>query len=180
MPMQNDRFVSDVEQNILHRCSIRAFTAEDIDDEILMELVEAGLAAPWAFHDHPRHLCVISGHKNVQKLADGLNKVLKRPGYSMYSPAAAILACTERGNDNQKLEVGCILQNIFLRAHDLNLGSCWINQARDICDDELVRPVLHEFGVPDTHIVWGIAILGYPAAEPRTKIHSEGTFNIYH
>lgn len=172
--------MSKVKDNILQRSSIRSFTSDDLSDELLMELVQAGLAAPWAFHEHKRHLCVVSGHENVQKLAAGLNQVLNRPGYSMYSPAAAILACTERGNDNQKLEVGCILQNIFLRAHDLKLGSCWINQARDICDNDLVRPVLREFGVPDTHIVWGIAVIGIPAAEPVTKIHSEGTFNIYH
>lgn len=78
------------------------------------------------------------------------------------------------------LRICGMLENIFLRATDLGVGSCWINQARDICDDERVRPLLREFGVPDTHICWGIAILGYPAAEPRTKIHREGTFNIYH
>lgn len=178
--MHNKLENSAVMDNILTRCSIRAFTSDELSDEILMELVKAGLAAPWAFHDHKRHICAINGHGNVQRLAAGLNLVLKRPGYSMYSPAAAILVCTERGNDNQKLEVGCVLQNVFLRAHDLGLGSCWINQARDICDDEQVRPILRSFGVPDTHIVWGMAALGYPAAEPRTKEHCEGTFNLYH
>lgn len=172
--------MSEVKNNILTRASIRAFTSADLDDAVLEDLVEAGLAAPWAYHTHARHLCVISGHDNVQKLAAVFAQVLNRPGYNMYSPAAAILACVERGNDNQKLEVGCILQNIFLRAHDLGLGSCWINQARDICDDEAVRPVLKEFGVPDSHICWGIAIVGYPAAEPRLSVHRSGTFNIYH
>lgn len=172
--------MSDIKNAILNRASIRAFTAEDLDDSVLKELVSAGLAAPWAFHEHTRHLCVISGHDNVQKLASLFAQVLGRPGYNMYSPAAAILACVERSNDNQKLEVGCILQNIFLRAYDLGLGSCWINQARDICDDERVRPLLREFGVPDTHVCWGIAIVGYPAEAPRTSVHAEGTFNIYH
>lgn len=98
----------------------------------------------------------------------------------MYAPAAAILACVERGNDNQKLEVGCMLENIFLRATDMGIGSCWINQARDICDDARVRPVLRAFGVPDTHVCWGIAIVGYAAAAPRAQVHQEGTYNIYH
>ena len=93
---------------------------------------------------------MIAGHENVQKLARVFAEVLGRPGYNMYAPAAAILACVERGNDNQKLEVGCMLENIFLRATDMGIGSCWINQARDICDDARVRPVLRAFGVPDT------------------------------
>ena len=158
--------MADFQEILYSRASIRAFTDAELSDEQLTELVRAGLAAPWAFHDHARHLCVIAG--------------LGRPGYNMYAPAAAILACVERGNDNQKLEVGCMLENIFLRATDMGIGSCWINQARDICDDARVRPVLRAFGVPDTHVCWGIAIVGYAAAAPRAQVHQEGTYNIYH
>lgn len=61
-----------------------------------------------------------------------------------------------------------MLENIFLQARDLGLGACWINQARDICDDERVRAVLRRFGVPETHIVWGIAIVDY-AAHPSPR-----------
>lgn len=132
--------MADFQEILYSRASIRAFTDAELSDEQLTELVRAGLAAPWAFHDHARHLCVIAGHENVQKLARVFAEVLGRPGYNMYAPAAAILACVERGNDNQKLEVGCMLENIFLRATDMGIGSCWINQARDICDDARVRP----------------------------------------
>ena len=171
--------MADVKHTILTRCSTRAFTGEPVTEAELMELVDAGLAAPWAFHDHARHLCVINGHDKVQILARLFSEVLNRPGYNMYSPAAAILACVERGNDNQKLEVGCMLENIFLRATDMGLGSCWSNQARDICDDERVRPVIRQLGVPDTHVVWGIAIIGHAAVKKPESVHREGTYNIY-
>lgn len=171
--------MSEVRHSILTRCSTRSFTAEPVPDELLMQLIDAGLAAPWAYHDHARHLCAISGHENVQILARVFSEVLGRPEYNMYRPAAATLACTERGNDNQKLEVGCMLENIFLQARGLGLGACWINQARDICDDERVRAVLRRFGVPETHIVWGIAIVGYAAYPEPERTHREGTFNIY-
>lgn len=72
-----------------------------------------------------------------------------------------------------------MLENIFLQAWDLGLGACWINQARDICDDERVRAVLRRFGVPETHIVWGIAIVDYAAHPEPERTHREGTFNIY-
>ena len=72
-----------------------------------------------------------------------------------------------------------MLENIFLQARDLGLGACWINQARDICDDERVRAVLRRFGVPETHIVWGIAIVDYAAYPEPERTHREGTFNIY-
>ena len=84
--------MADFQEILYSRASIRAFTDAELSDEQLTELVRAGLAAPWAFHDHARHLCVIAGHENVQKLARVFAEVLGRPGYNMYAPAAAILA----------------------------------------------------------------------------------------
>lgn len=168
-----------VERAILTRSSTRSFTAEPVTEAELEALIRAGLAAPWAFHDHPRHLAAVSGRGAVQELAAALNLVLKRPGYSMYAPAAVILVSVGRENDNQKLEVGCVIENIYLRAIDLGLGCCWINQARDICDDERIRPALRKFGVPDTNVVWGMAAVGRPAETAVPRIHQEGTYNIY-
>ena len=45
--------------------------------------------------------------------------------------------------------------------------------------DKRVRAVLRRFGVPETHIVWGIAIVGYAAYPEPERTHREGTFNIY-
>ena len=81
--------MSEVRHSILTRCSTRSFTAEPVPDELLTQLIDAGLAAPWAYHDHARHLCAISGHENVQILARVFSEVLGRPGYNMYRPAAA-------------------------------------------------------------------------------------------
>mgnify|MGYP000500163152 CR=1 FL=1 len=126
--------MADFQEILYSRASIRAFTDAELSDEQLTELVRAGLAAPWAFHDHARHLCVDRRTRERAEARARVCRGARRPGYNMYAPAAAILACVERGNDNQKLEVGCMLENIFLRATDMGIGSCWINQARDICE----------------------------------------------
>lgn len=59
------------------------------------------------------------------------------------------------------------LENIFLAAHALGVGSVWINQLRDFCDVPEVRALLHEYGVPDGHAVYGSAALGYAKKPPR-------------
>lgn len=38
--------MSEVRHSILTRCSTRSFTAEPVPDELLMQLIEAGLAGP--------------------------------------------------------------------------------------------------------------------------------------
>ena len=54
----------------------------------------------------------------------------------------------------------CALENIFLAAHSFCIGSVWINQLRDICEEEEVRDILTDWGIPENHQVFGMAALG--------------------
>ena len=88
-----------------------------------------------------------------------------------------ILVAADRSNQNGQLDTGCAMENIMLAAHSLGIGSVWINQARENCDKEPLRSVLTEFGMPENHVIWGIAALGYPAVVPEAKPRAEGTVN---
>ena len=76
-----------------------------------------------------------------------------------------ILASNERDNQLGMQDCACALENIFLAAHSLGIGSVWINQLNGICDVPEIRFVLNELRLPENHIVLGMAALGY-AAEP--------------
>ena len=63
---------------------------------------------------------------------------------------------------------------MFLVANDLNLGSCWINPVGWLDDDENVRCLLSEFGIPKNHKVCGSISIGYidgdiPSPLPRKE-----------
>ena len=70
------------------------------------------------------------------------------------------------------------MENIFLAAQSLGIGSVWINQLKDICDFPEVRASLRELGMPENQLVWGIAALGYIAKETPVKPRREGVVNI--
>ena len=58
--------------------------------------------------------------------------------------------------------------NMFLAAHAIGLGACWINQlGRENC--EKVRDLLTEAGVPETDTVYACCALGYPDAPPAPR-----------
>ena len=46
------------------------------------------------------------------------------------------------------MDCACALENIFLAAKSLGIGSCWINQLGQTCDDPDVRAFLTKLGVP--------------------------------
>ena len=74
------------------------------------------------------------------------------------------------------MDCACAMQNIFLAAKSLGIGSCWINLLGQTCDDPDVRAFLTKLGIPENHRVYGCAALGYAAAAPvKEKKLAEGT-----
>jgi nitroreductase len=70
------------------------------------------------------------------------------------------------------------MQNIFLAAQSIGLGSCYINQLRWLRDDPSVRDYLFEYGVPREHVICCAAAIGYIAVESPAPARKEGTINI--
>ena len=67
---------------------------------------------------------------------------------------------------------------MFLAAHSFGIGSVWINQLQDICDEPEVRQFLNEVGIPADHDVFGIAALGYAEKEPNLLVNKQGIIKI--
>ncbi len=85
-------------------------------------------------------------------------------------------------NDRQYLNVMAdsllALQKIFLAAHSLHIGSCWINQLAWFSDEPAIR-VLTTFGIPKNYKVYGAAALGYISGnQPKAAPRKEGTVSI--
>ena len=93
------------------------------------------------------------------------------PRNSIFSNAYLLAPSNELIGDTgiTSWDNACALENIFLAAHSMGLGTVWINQLSDTCDVPEVRAVLTEFGVPENHKVFGIAAIGYAAAETPVK-----------
>ena len=89
-----------------------------------------------------------------------------------------IIPSNERESRWGREDNACALENIFLAAHALGIGSVWINQLQGICDVPEIRAMLHEFGIPENHVVYGMAALGYAKEEPENDITKTGRIHI--
>lgn len=72
-----------------------------------------------------------------------------------------------------------VLGNIFLAAHSLGLGTCWVNQLKFIAEEKDFRQTLSRLGVPEGYKLIGCAALGHPAADtPKAPARKSGLVNI--
>lgn len=167
--------MNEVLNNILTRRSIRAFKEEQIKDEELEAILKAGIYAPSGMDRQSWQFTVVQNKEKINELAKVVREELGRDeGYNFYAPPTLIMLSNDKDNSNGLADCSCALENIFLMANSLGIGSCWINQLKTICDNEKVRNLLNEFGIPKNHIVWGVASIGYPAKPGVASERKEG------
>lgn len=146
---------------ILTRRSTRKFLNKPIPKEDLELIIQAGLHAPSGMGRQTWQFTVVKNRDKIQLLASVIRKVLEREGYDMYQPEVVIIPSNEKDSPFGREDDACAMENIFLAAHSMGIGSVWINQLQGICDHPEVRDILSDFGIPENHVVYGMAALGY-------------------
>lgn len=163
-----------VMENLLTRRSIRAFENKEIPREELDQILRAAQYAPSAMNRQTWQFTVLCSRPRIQELAAAVGKALGRENYTMYEPQVIIITSNLRDARFGIDDNACALENIFLAAHSFGIGSVWINQLRDACDDPEVRRILRDMGIPDNHAAYGIAALGYAAPAAPKEIAKTG------
>ncbi len=155
--------MNEVISNILKRRSYRAFTEQKIEKEKLEAIMKAAVYAPTAMNDQGRKFYVIQDRAIISKLAEIIKNDFARTAYDFYKPDVLILAANRKGNSHSCEDCSCALENIFLAAESLGIGTVWINQFKNNCDKPEYRAELKKLNMPDDYVVFGACAMGYPA-----------------
>jgi len=160
--------MNEILRNIQERTSCRSYKTEMIKDEELNLILQAGIQAPSAMNRQLCEVFAITNSEIINQLNDALINAFierneKRNNYHCSYHAPVFVIVSGPDDDTRRVEDGsCMLENMFLAASSLNIGSCWINQLGDTQDTKQVRTVLNEIGIPQNHQVVGCVCLGYP------------------
>ena len=155
------------------RHSVRHYIDKEVSVEDLATIAKAGTYAPSAMNRQTWQFTITRNEALIASLAAAIGEVLGREGYDMYKPKALILTSNLKTNHNAPEDNACALQNMFLAAHALGIGTVWINQLKGICDDARIRPILDKMQIPADHNVYGICALGYVAGHPRITVKNQ-------
>ena len=179
---------------LLNRRSIRKYKSEQIPEELMEQLLQAGLFAPSGGNCQYTHFTVIQSPEALAKLreivetefrqmeiTEGLYKskvhaiqMAKRGNYDfIYSAPALIIVTNRKGHGNAMADSAAAIENILIAAEALGLGGCWINQLTWISDSALLRKTLRTFGIGDDEVICGSIALGYsdqPVANAQPRL----------
>jgi len=145
---------------ILSRRSIRSYTAEQVPDQVVEELLEAAMSAPSAHNKQPWHFILIDD----RKILDEISRI--HPWASMLRKAPlAILVCGDLQVDNGLgfwvLDCAAATQNILLAAHAKGLGAVWVGIYP--VEERSATAIRKMTGIPEHIAPLSLIPLGYPA-----------------
>ena len=121
---------------IMTRRSIRSFDERRIPREDMQLIINAACNAPSARNQQKWHFTIIRDKNAIAELAGAISEKLGLgSGYDFYKPDTFVICTAPRDYTFGAEDCACALENMFLSAHALGIGSVWINYLRSICND---------------------------------------------
>lgn len=166
--------VNETLQTIKQRRSTRGFKEEQIKEEELEAVLEAGLYAPSAGNQQAWHLTVIQDRELLDRLNfaakeaakqldnEHIKKMVNNEKFNIFYGAPTLILVS--GDEQAMLiEADCAAasQNLLLAAEAIGLGSCWINMVLFAFDSPHGSELRKELKIPEGYKPFYSAALGY-------------------
>lgn len=161
------------------RRSCRQYKAEQITDEELKAVLEAGTYAPTSRGMQSPYIVAVQNGEIRSKLANMNARIMGVTSNPYYDAPTYVLVFTPADANNPIQDGSCVLENMMLAAHAIGLASCWIHREREMFSTEEGKVLMKEFGLPEGLVGIGALALGYPAKEAdKPKPRKEDYYRI--
>lgn len=184
--------MSDTIKTILSRRSIRKYKPEQIKEEELQTILQAGQYAPSARNEQSWHFTVVQNPEVLEKINAVGKAVFEKSEIPLYRERAKaenfslfyhaptyIIVSGENSAIAPEADGALALANLFLSAEALGIGSVWIHAVNFLKNTEEGKVLFKELGIPEGYSPIGSAAFGYNAGEkPEAAPRREGTITI--
>lgn len=161
-------------KTLLNRRTIRKFKPDQITDDELNAVLEAGKYAPSGANQQSAIFIVVQNKEVIQKLTKMNAAVIGKDTDPYYGAPTIILVLADKTKVAPVEDGSLAIGNMYNAAYSLGLGACWVHRTRQMFETEEGKSLLKEWGVKGDYIGVGSCILGYadceqPKASPRKE-----------
>lgn len=168
--------MSELLKELKHRRSIRKYKPDMIPQDVLDQIIEAGL---YAASGHGQQSAIIIQVTN-KELRDEISKMnCKIGGWQegfdpFYGAPVMMIVLAKKDCPTHVCDGSLVMGNLMQAAHELGLGSCWINRAKEEFDTEWGKNLLKSLGIEEEYEGVGHCALGYiDGAYPQAAARKE-------
>lgn len=160
-------------QVILDRVSCKSYSDKKVSVNKIKQIAECGKNAPSGMNRQICTITVVNTKRNVEKLRELSKEKLNRDCF--YNAQTMILVHAPQDEKHCVTDSSCVLENMFIGATALKVGSCWINQVDELFNTPEGSKLKKKFNIPSDHKVVGTCVVGYPSEgyTPKAKPRKE-------
>ncbi|GHU70521.1 NAD(P)H nitroreductase [Spirochaetia bacterium] len=180
------------------RRSTRSFQDKPVPRQDIEKLLDAAIWAPSGGNNQSWLFTAILNREIISKLNEllrqgflvwtpdddypgkhGAKKAAQNEDFHFCNHAPALIIASNKPNyENAMADCSLALENIFLAAESLGLGSCYINSPHWLRNDPGVRDFLFTLGIPREHTICSSAAIGYIAKPSVPPPRKENTIRV--
>lgn len=146
---------------MIERRSVRQYKPEQIKEEQLNEILEAGKYAASGMGRQPVKMVVVQDKKTIAQLSKMNAKIMGTDSDPFYGAPTVIVVMADRTASTHYAD-GCLtMGNLMNAAYAVGVDSCWINRATEEFDSDEGKELLKKWGISGDYEGIGHCILGY-------------------
>ena len=156
---------------LLNRRSIRSFSTRQVSDEVIQQILQAGLHAATAMNRQSWHITVVQNQQFLNQINAAVAAVLvesevpslvergSSSDFSVFHHAPTVCFVSSDGSDYSLADCANACQNMCLAAAALGLGSCYIGSFVQAFDHTSGDQIIQRFSLPEGYLpVFAVAI----------------------
>ena len=172
---------NEVIKALTSRRSVRKFKEQQITDEELNQVLEAGKYAPTGKGTQSPLLVAVQNKEDIALINQLSSGIMGRPGLAYYgAPTIILVFYTELAVNDYigVLDASAACTNMLNAAYSLGLGSCWIHRCKEVFETSEGKALLKKWNINEKVVGVASIALGYPDMEPVARVRREGQVKI--
>ncbi|WP_409199932.1 nitroreductase family protein [Methanobrevibacter sp. DSM 116169] len=178
--------MKDIFDVINNRRSTRSYKEEQIKDDEIEKILDAGFMAPTARAAKPWHFTVIQNKDLLKYINESSLKIMSESGDEflesiaksgqniLHNAPTVIVVSAQKDAPNMQADSSAAIENMLLAAEGLDIGSCWLGLIQAFFKDE---ENIKKLEIPEDYIpLYGVS-LGYKTKENPQITREKNNFN---
>lgn len=151
------------------RRSCRKYLPEQIREDELDKILEAGIWAPTGMGMQSPRIIVIQDKETIAKLRKMNADIMGTDSDPFYGAPTVLVVLADKSRPTYREDGALVMGNLMNAAHAVGVSSCWIHRAKEEFESEEGKELLKKWGITGDYAGIGHCILGYAAEGGEAK-----------
>lgn len=156
-------------RDLKERRSCRAYLPEQISEEALAAILEAGTYAPTGMGRQSPVIVAVQDPETRNALSRMNAAVMGRDGDPFYGAPTVVVVLADPEIGTYLYDGVLVMGNLMNAAQAVGVDSCYIFRAKEVFETAEGKALLRKWGIPERYVGIGNCILGYGAPSGKQE-----------